>query len=473
MMIDALVDSVIRFAVPIVGFATVFLLGATGLLGSWIKNLLRKPTRALWGEISDEELKKFGVLAVSFFLIIGAYWSLRVIKDAFFDTLIGLHNQPIAKILSPIMVALGVMLYAKLSDLFDKARLFWAVLVPYAAVLALVGYGYSLIDITAVGTFGKTLGWFSYFFIEFFGSVVVAALFWSFVASITKTDSAKRGYPVIFLAGQVGNFLGATAIEAFAVSVGFTNLFYAIAIAILIIPLVISYLVKTTPEELMVSDSGKDGAKPQTSVWEGIRLIGSHGYLMGVAVVATAYEIVGTILDFQFKMLAKQVYLKEELAAFIAKFAQMNSLIAIAFALLGTSFFLRKFGVRFCLFGFPTLALGALIGIWFYPQLYAFFFAVIIIKAFSYVLNNPVKEMLYIPTTKDVKFKAKGVIDGFGGRASKAIGSAVTAAYRTDLTQLLTVGSLISMGIVGAWVIVAYFLGNAYEKLQERKGIIG
>ncbi len=38
------------------------------------------------------------------------------------------------------------------------------------------------------------------------------------------------------------------------------------------------------------------------------------------------------------------------------------------------------------------------------------------LKALSYSLNNPCKEMLYNPTSTDVKFKAKSWIDIFGQR---------------------------------------------------------
>lgn len=427
----------------------------------------------LWGSINDDELKKFGILAVAFFLIVGAYWSLAVIKDAFLDTLIGLEMQPIAKLLSPFVVGLGVLAYGWLSDRFDKAPLFWVILVPYAAIMGLIGFLYTLVDLQAIGLLGVAIGWSSFFFIDFFGSVVLATLFWSFVASVTKTNAAKYGYPIIFLAGQIGNFLGATVIKAVAVKLGFSGLFYLVGAVILLIPVVIRYLISSTPTELMMSEGLPEVKKAPTSIWEGMRLIGSHWYLMGVVVVATVYEIIGVILDFQFKMVARQTYHAEYLTAFIAKFAQVNSLIALIFALFGTSFFLRTFGVKGCLFGFPVLAFFALTGVWFSPQLYSFFFAMVVIKGFSYVLNNPVKEMLYIPTTKDVKFKAKGLIDGFGGRASKAAGSIVTAVYRYDLIQLLTVGSAVSIGIVGVWVMVAFLLGNAYNELQEKHGIIG
>ena len=66
------------------------------------------------------------------------------------------------------------------------------------------------------------------------------------------------------------------------------------------------------------------------------------------------------------------------------------------------------------------------------PQtlLNVFFAVMVLTKGLSYALNNPAKEMMYIPTSKAVKYKAKSWIDLFGGRAAKAAGSSVTTALK-------------------------------------------
>ena len=37
--------------------------------------------RSIWGDLSNEELKKFGILSSIFFLILGAYYILKTSKD--------------------------------------------------------------------------------------------------------------------------------------------------------------------------------------------------------------------------------------------------------------------------------------------------------------------------------------------------------------------------------------------------------
>ena len=49
-----------------------------------------------------------------------------------------------------------------------------------------------------------------------------------------------------------------------------------------------------------------------------------------------------------------------------------------------------------------------------------------VLKAITFSLNEPVKELLYMPTSEAVKFKAKAWIDVFGARCAKALGSYIT-----------------------------------------------
>jgi ATP:ADP antiporter, AAA family len=467
----------------VVAAAAIFLLAATGLIGQGPRKALSGMTRALWGDISDAELKKFGFLAMAFFILIGTYWALRSVKDALFDDLVGLAYQPYAKMSSVVVFSMMILLYGKITDMFQRTKLFFVICSFFSILFAIAGFAYSY---PALSPYlhvpfipGNILGWASYFAIESFGGITIAALFWAFVTSITESASGKKGFPIIVLAGQVGNFLGATFVKEFVQTLGFTVVLYIISAAIMLIPVLIWLTLETTPNEFLLNDARDEGGKKKkkTGAFEGIRLIFSHGYLMGVMVIATVYEVIITIVDFQFKTLARQVYAKEAFASYMANYAQMNSLVSILFVFIGTGFLIRNFGVRLCLLAYPAVA-GLAIGlILFKPVLGAFFVAMIAVKAFSYALNNPVKELLYLPTSHDVKFKAKSFIDALGQKSAKATGSAVNASLigsggAAGLASLLTYGSLISMGIVGVWIVVAIGLGHRYDKIIKDGEII-
>ena len=62
--------------------------------------MFTKVIRALWGDMSQEELNKFWALSATFFVLIGSYWFMRVMKDPVFTLFVGYKYQPFAKMLS-------------------------------------------------------------------------------------------------------------------------------------------------------------------------------------------------------------------------------------------------------------------------------------------------------------------------------------------------------------------------------------
>ncbi len=193
---------------------------------------------------------------------------------------------------------------------------------------------------------------------------------------------------------------------------------------------------------------------------------------MGILVVSITYEIITTILEYQMNFYAKQSLGSiEKVASFLGMQGVAVNSISFLFALVGTSFFIRKFGLTTCLILYPLSIAGFVLYAWSLPSLYVFLACVVGIKGLSYALNNPCKEIMYIPTSKDVKFKAKGWVDAFGGRTSKSMGSVVNALFPV-LSELLVYGSIISLGIIAAWIPVAWYVGTTNSKLVQENKLI-
>ena len=95
-----------------------------------------------------------------------------------------------------------------------------------------------------------------------------------------------------------------------------------------------------------------------------------------------------------------------------------------------------------------------------------------IAKGLGYAVNNPVKEMMYIPTSKDIKFKSKGFIDVFGSRMSKLGGAQVTNAFKYNLNDLMLFGTAFSFGLTAIWVLAAIYVGNKNAQLIKDNEIV-
>lgn len=428
--------------------------------------MLRK---TLYGDLSVEEFKKFGTLSSVLLCIIGSYWLLRTIKDAIFMKTVGKLYIPYAKMASFVILVPLILFYSKLVDLVQRHKLFYIICGIYFLIFLgiAVALAHPTIGLANVVTDKfRIVGWVTYLGIETFGSLVVA-LFWSFVASTTETSAAKKGYALIIGGAQIGSMAGPFLVNRTASSLGIPVLFGVAAVAIFLVPLLIAFFVKKYP---YVHEKG--AGKKTTGPIEGLKLLFSKPYLMGILGIATLYEIIGTILDYQMKFLADEAYgSAEKVAEFLSFFGIAANGLALVFALIGTSFFIRRFGLTFCLVMFPATVACVVLYVMAFPMLWALFVAMVAIKGLSYALNNPCKEIMYIPTSKDVKFKAKGWIDGFGGRSAKATGSSVNALF-TSMTSLMFYGSIVSLGVIGVWILIALYVGRTNKKLVESGTII-
>ncbi len=448
--------------------------------------MLPKPLRVLWGDLTSTELKKYGLLSCIITLILGNYWLLRTMKNAMFNDLVGFVWQPYAKLINVFVLALVVLGFSKLVDMFQKEKLFYILATTYGLLFLFLGFAvahpqyFSLSETSALYPFfqgipGKFIGWFSYALCE--SSSLMIILFWGFVASVTKPESAKKGYPMIISCIQLGT-IGATWFVAnYATTVGVPLIVAIGGILFLLVPGFVKLYTVIIPKEEDIVESKKE----KTGFFAGLKIIATKPYVMAIFAISTLYEVIAIILEFQMFMIASGVFTtRDTFASFNGRYGMYINLLAFLFALIGTSFFMRRFGLRFCLIMYPTLV-GITVGSLFMYKIFgasniqymwALFAGMMMIKGFSYALNNPTKEVMYIPTSKDVRFKAKTWIESFGGRAAKGTGSLVNASLAHNVAYLLSVGTVISLGIVGIWIFVAYFLGTSFNKLQKENRII-
>lgn len=223
-------------------------------------------------------------------------------------------------------------------------------------------------------------------------------------------------------------------------------------------------------EELAAAVVDSNEKKKSTGLFVGLKLLFSEKYLMGIFAISTIYEIVGTIMDYQMKVLASEQYpTTESFTAFLGTFGVAVNSVSFCTALFGTSFMLRKFGLRICLLIFPVAVAIVLLCVFLVPSLSVIFVAQVCLKGLSYAVNNPSKEMLYIPTGPDVKFKVKSWIDMFGGRSAKAFGGMIVAPLKESTDLLLHVGTLIGFIWVLIWGLSALFVGRTWQRLSLEK----
>lgn len=452
--------------------------------------MLKRLATMLWGNFeSKEELKKFGILALIFCGIIAIYWALRPMKDSIFNAMIGMEWQPLAKILSLVVIFPIVILYSKLVDTFPRHKVFYFLTGLYGAIALVMFLCFSDSSIGLANTVKsptRILGWVWYIWVESFGSLMVA-LFWAIVTDITSPDSAKRGFPLVALFGQVGNMVGPFFLNA--KRLGFSNSAPVVGVLgclLFAIGFMFWGFMQVTPAEQLKgyrAEGEEDEVESEPGFFEGLKLLVTRGYLLGLFLIITIYEVIVTVLDFHFKMSVSTAFTNElEVGAYLASYATMTGVVSTLCVLFGINSIQRVLGMRASLLMLPVLTTVAVLLIKLNPQsLIIGFWIMVFSKAVNYALNQPTLKQLYIPTSKDTKYKAQAWIEMFGGRLSKGSGSYINT-FRAPLVahngavdgvaRFLMFSSLISFGLVGVWLLVAIYVAKTYDKAIKEKRIV-
>lgn len=452
-------------------------------IGVIIRRTLQSLVSALYGDsLSVSELLRALTLSSTLFFMIGGYWLLRSLKDPVLAAICGVSTIPKAKMLSVFIVLGVVSVYNYLLDSnIAKHKLFYIFGSFYFTLFTSIAL---LLTHPTIGLPNKEadpsrlLGWVSYCSIESFGSVMVS-LFWSFANSNVSLETAKSAYGVMVATAQIGSILGPSFVNLYAETMGPAKCYMVGALCMLFLQGTMYAFISIYG----VSESSSGSKKPKAGVTEGLVLFWKHNYVKGIFAISCLFMVEVTIVDYTLKVLAQEYYHDKfpndseaainGFASFMGRFGQVTNGLSFIFSLLGTSAVIRICGLRRTLLLFPTLCLLVICMVRLHPDLYTVFGAMIALKACSYALNNPTKELLYQPTTPSIKYKAKSWIDIFGARGSKAAGSLVTNAFRDSAVHLVNYGSLVGMAVASFLIFNAWWMGHKFDELTSNGEVVG
>lgn len=457
--------------------------------------------KPIFGTFETEEFKKFLRMGLIFSCIIGSYWTLRPLKNALFCTLVGSAQIPWAKTSSIIFLFPLLMLYSKLLDRYSREKVFYILASAYGALsllfsillahtqnIAICKPEASLTDWSS--TIATIVGYSFYIFVESYGSLI-PALFWAIAADTTKPESAKKGFSFVVALGQIGGIILPYFITTLPRRLGFTTNALSLIICslttIVMIPL-FRYFFTKTPKDLLVSyheqnekQSQEEKKEEEPGFLDGLKLLLTHKYLLGIFAVVTFPDIITTIFDLHFNALAAEHYSGTDLSEYLGLYGSSVNFVALTFLLCGISNITRILGIGVSLFLMPIIYGAAILGFITLDSLTFLFILMASSKAINYALNGPAIKQLYIPTTHEVRFKAQGWIESFGTRGAKEAGSVFNFLLGPLQKQLGTIAgrtrhailaSYLGFGIIVVWMFIALFLGKKYKKAIDNNNVV-
>ncbi len=457
---------------------------------------LQAAAKPIFGSFEREEFKKFLRMGVIFAVIIGSYWTLRVLKDAIFINFVDKHDIPWAKTASLFCLFPLVAMYTRLFDRYSREQVFYMLSGIYGTLTFFFAASFFFFqapqEVIAARTgmawfLSKFLGYFWYVFVESYGSLIVA-LFWAIATDITASESAKKGFYLVTALGQFGGIIGPMFISSLRSTLGLDTSALSVGIVafgILGLSALMKNFMRVTPSHLLASFHGKNEKhveeEQEPGFFEGLRLLLKHNYLLGIFAAICIYEIIVTIFDFNFKVVAATQYSGAELEAYLGKYGASVNIVSLICLLGGVSNITRRLGVGVALAMMPIIVGCALLGFITLDSLNFLFYLMVGAKAVNYALNGPAMKQLYIPTTPDVRFKSQAWIETFGSRGSKEAASLFNLLLKPLQASLgavagrakyIALSGYLGFALVAVWFFTALFLGKTYKKAIDQNKVV-
>lgn len=213
-----------------------------------------------------------------------------------------------------------------------------------------------------------------------------------------------------------------------------------------------------------------ESTKKSNAAIEGAKLVFTSKYLLAIAAIIGFYEIVSTIMDFQWTQSVVNFVLMEDIGAYFGSVYFVTNSVAVFVQFFLTSFVMRRFGVGIALLFLPVAALSSSTGFLILPILMIGNALSVSDNALNYSINQSAKESLYVPTTQEVKYRAKAFIDMFVQRFAKVLAVVINLA----VTTAIGIGgirwlSFASIAILIVWIIAVRFAGRQFEVMTQPK----
>ena len=210
-------------------------------------------------------------------------------------------------------------------------------------------------------------------------------------------------------------------------------------------------------------------AAPQgNAATEGARLVFSSTYLLSIVAIVGLYELISTIIDFQFTFTVAHYLDGPDIGRHFALVFSITNWVSLLVQLFLTGFIMTRFGVAVALLVLPfTVALGATAFLVF-PALWVGSLLSTADNGFSYSINQSAKEALYVPTTTAEKYRAKAFIDMFVQRFAKAVAVLISLGITfavTDISSLRYLGVL-TLALLILWVVAARYAGRQFRERE-------
>lgn len=398
-------------------------------------------------------LAVFAIGAAAAFLLCG-YEFIRSVSSSLFIEAYGARRLPIAMALGPVGTLALIYLYGVLLSLGGPCRALLLTSGLSALVIAACYLGLRRGFPIAAGV--------AYVFREGY-IVLLVEQYWSFINSVLVSGQARKCNGPITGVASLGAIAGGLLVNRWAKGLGSETLLLFAAVSLI-------------PAGLLAWTAYRWGGEPRPSSEEAggrqghlaLKLLLHSRYLLLIAGVIFATQVVSTVLDLRFSGLVEAALpIKDERTAFFGGFYATLNAVAGVLQFLVAPLLLHYAPLRGVHASLPLLHCAASLVLLLHPALWTGGVAFLLFKAMDYSIFRAGKEIFYIPLPFDARYRAKEVIDAFGYRFAKGTISGLLAlAGRLWGTLPGSTYPILAMLSAGFWLALILRITRTYQEME-------
>lgn len=411
-----------------------------------VQRASRTVERLVGADVHPGEWRLVLLCFANLFLLLAAYYILKVIREPLILLEGGAVMRSYARGLEALLLLLLVPAYGVLANRFEPDKLVnWILGVFVICVGVFVGLGH----------LGVHVGFAFFVWLGIFSTVVIAQ-FWSLVTDVMTEAEGRRLFPMIAGGGTLGGICGAQ-IGARLID-GDPHRLMLVAAAILVSCALLTHITYSVAaaHRSRVPHGSVQARDPRG----GFTLVVHDRYLLWIALTVLLLNFVNTTGDFLLAQLVNgralrlpQALRQHYIAAFYGDYQTVISVLTSAVQILVVARVFKGIGIGGALLFLPVFALAGYAASALFPLIGLVATVKVIENGTAYSLQNTVQQTLFLPTSRDAKYKAKAAIDTLFVRLGD-LGSTGLVFVGALLGFSLTGYALVNVLVCVGWVLV-------------------
>jgi ATP:ADP antiporter, AAA family len=417
-------------------------------------------------EVRRGEVASALLLTLIMFLILAAYYMLKTAREVFILGDGGAEVKSYSSAGQALLLLVLVPAYGAFASRVSRIQLVQWVTLFFALHLAMF--------LTAIAA-GRHVGVPFFLWIGIFNLMVIAQ-FWAFAADLYTPEQGKRIFPLIGVGSSLGAWVGSVRAGQIVTTLGTNRLLIAGGIILALCAFLARWAYRVRPRVAVSAAAAVEEEKP-LGKQDGFAMIFGDRYLMLIAALAVILNVVNTSGEYLFGRYvvemanathgsgpegaaAREAFIGSTYSQF---FSTVN-LVGFVMQMFVVSRAIKFLGVGTALFIHPVVALSGYVLMLRAPSMTTITYVKVADNSLDYSLGNTTKQALWLPTSREAKYKAKQAVDSFFVRAGDVIQAGLVYAGEA-LALAVPAFATINVVLSAAWLGIIVLL-NREMKLK-------